>query len=141
MFSLPLALTGASAVPVALKAVGELHRTTVLQSNTLARQGESVPEKRGEGEKLARQRAAGVSGGVKPDKPSWLGKVPSRSVTGDLRKSYEVGGLGDATSSKGNITDILDKVPTQTAGTDEYKRISRPPPSRAPGFGNQSFTP
>lgn len=141
MFSIPAVLAGASAFPVAVKAVGELHRITVLQSNTLARQGESVPEKRGEGEKIAKQRAAGISGGTKNADPAWLRKVPSNSVTGDLRDEYMVGGLGNATSSKGNIIDILDKVPRKTHGTEEYKRIARPQPKRAPGFGNQSFTP
>lgn len=141
MFALPAAVAGASAIPIAVKAVGEIHRITVLQSNTLARQGESVPAKRGEGDKIARQRAAGVRGGVKPDGPAWLGKVPSNSVTGDLRKDYEIGGLGDATSSKGNMADILDKVPRKTHGNGQYKKINRPTPSRAPGFGNQSFTP
>lgn len=141
MFGLVGIVAGASAAPVAIKAVGELHRTLVLQSNVLARQGESVPAKRGEGEKLARQRAAGVKGGVVSPEPKYMGKVPSQPVSGDLRRDYEVGGLGNATSSQGILSDILDKVPRQQHGTGEYKRINRPQPLRAPGFGNQSFTP
>lgn len=141
MFGLAAIASGACAAPVLFKAAGEVHRTLVLKSNVLARQGESVPTEAGAGQKLARQRAAGVSGGVKSKEPGYMGKVPSNKVTGDLRKDYEVGGLGKATSSQGNITDILAKVPKQQHGTDEYKRINRPVPSRAPGFGNQSFSP
>lgn len=141
MFGLTAVVTGASALPVAIKAVGEAHRALVLQSNTLARQGVSVPANRGEGDKLARQRASGVSGGITADDPQYIGKVPKRDVAGDLRKDYEVGGLGNATSSRGNLVDILDKVPRKTHGNGQYKRINRPVPTRAAGFGNQSFTP
>lgn len=121
--------------------MGELHRITVLQSNTLARQGLSVPDKKGEDSRLSRQRAGGISGGLPKKEPSWVGKVPSKPVKGDLRKDYEIGGLGNATSSKGNLVDILDKVPRKTAGTADYKNINRPQPKRLPGFGNQSFSP
>lgn len=141
MFGLAAVASGACAAPVFLKAAGEAHRALVLQSNVLARQGESVPENAGNGAKLARQRAAGISGGVKSKEPGYMGKVPERKVSGDLRKDYEAGGLGNATSSQGNLTDILAKVPKQTLGDSEYKRINRPVPSRAPGFGNQAFTP
>lgn len=141
MFGLVGIVAGASAAPVAIKAVGEIHRTLVLQSNVLARQGESVPANRGEGEKVARQRASGVKGGLPKMEPGYMSKVPVKPVTGDLRKDLEVGGLGNATSSRGILSDILDKVPRQSHGTGEYKRINRPSPGRAPGFGNQSFTP
>lgn len=140
MFPVPAVIAGASAIPIAMKAAGELHRITVLRSNTLARQGLSVPEEEGLGEKLARQRAGGISGGIESD-PSWARKVPAKPLAGDLRKEYEVGGLGNATSSQGILSDILAKVPKQVNGTDEYKRIARPNPKRAAGFGNQSFTP
>lgn len=141
MFGLAAVASGACAAPVLLKAAGEAHRALVLRSNILARQGVSVPEDAGNGAKLARQRAAGVSGGVKSKEPAYMGKVPSRKVSGDLRKDYEAGGLGNATSSQGNLTDILSKVPRKTHGDTEYKRINRPVPTKAPGFGNQAFTP
>lgn len=141
MLGLAAVASGACAAPVLLKAAGEAHRALVLRSNVLARQGESVPEDAGNAAKLARQRAAGVSGGVKSKDPAYMGKVPSRKVTGDLRKDYEAGGLGNATSSQGNLTDILSKVPRNIHGDTEYKRINRPVPTRAPGFGNQAFTP
>lgn len=141
MFAIAGVATSAVVMPIAVKAVGELHRVTVLRSNTLARQGESLPERRGEEKRLARQRAAGLKGGNEVKPPSYMGKVPSKATKGDLRREYEIGGLGEATSSKGNIIDILSRVPRRTVGTDDYKRIARPTPSRAPGFGNQSFTP
>lgn len=141
MFGLAAIASGACAAPVLFKAAGEAHRALVLRSNVLARQGESIPAEAGNGGKIARQRAAGISGGVKSKTPGYMGKVPNNKMTGDLRKDYEVGGLGNATSSQGNIADILAKVPRQKNGTDEYKRINRPVPRRAPGFGNQSFSP
>lgn len=142
MFAVPASLAGAAVIPVAVKAVGELHRLTVLQSNVLSRQGNGVPKEKGEGEKLARQRASGVKGGIPSSEPQYMGSVPNRKVTGDLRKDYQVGGLGNATSSRGNITDILEKVPQQIlGGTADYKRAARPVPARRPGFGNQSYTP
>lgn len=141
MFGLVGIVAGASVAPVAIKAVGEIHRGLVLQSNVLARQGVSVPAERGEGEKVARQRASGVKGGIEKTEPDYMGKVPARPVCGDLRRDLEVGGLGNATSSRGILTDILDKVPRQSHGTGDYKTINRPSPGRAPGFGNQSFTP
>lgn len=144
-----LALTGAAAgvsvLPVAIKAVGELHRLTVLKSNNnnvLARQGNGSPTS--DDTKLARQRAGGVRGGLSDAKPSpkFLDKVPKRGAPGDGRRNYEVGGLGNATSSRGQINDVLDKVPRRTAGASaDYKRANRPIPSRLPGFGNQSFGP
>ncbi|CAN8068075.1 unnamed protein product [Agarophyton chilense] len=140
MLAIPLATT-ISSLPIAIKAIGELHKATVLQSNALARQGLSTPDKRGEDERLSRQRAGGISGGFKEQAPSWERKVPSRAVAGDIRKDYEVGGLGNATSSRGNLVDILDKVPRKTHGNGDYKKINRPQPRRLPGFGNQSFGP
>lgn len=141
MFGLAAVATGACAAPVFFKAAGEVHRALVLRSNVLARQGESVPAEAGAGRRLAQQRASGVSGSERRSEPGYMGKVPRKSMAGDLRKDYEVGGLGNATSSQGNITDILAKVPTQQLGTDQYKKINRSVPSRAPGFGNQSFPP
>lgn len=131
------AIAGASALPVAIKAVGELHRA-VFQSE-LARQGQGIPVKRGEGERLQRQKVGGISGGVAPTKPGYFGKVPSRPLAGDLRKEYEVGGLGDATSSRSNLEDILDKVPRKMHGTESYKRIVRPTPTKKPGYDNQAY--
>eukprot|EP00174_Griffithsia_okiensis_P000473 GO255931.1.p1 GENE.GO255931.1~~GO255931.1.p1 ORF type:complete len:127 (+),score=1.85 GO255931.1:122-502(+) len=119
MFSIAVtSAAGLTALPVAAKAVGELHRQVFLQSNTLARQGMNVPDKKGEGEKLARQRSAGINGGLSGAKkdPAYLRDVPSRPMAGDKRRDYEVGSLGNATSSRGNITDILDKVPRRTLG-------------------------
>lgn len=141
MFGLAAVATGACAAPVFFKAAGEVHRALVLQSNVLARQGESVPSQSGAGERLARQRASGVSGPERKKEPGYMGKVPENNLAGDLRKDYEVGGLGNATSSQGNIMDILAKVPRRKMGTDQYKKINRPVPSRAPGYGNQSYTP
>lgn len=131
---------GVVALPVAAKAVGELHRAVFL-SNTLARQGESINPDAGEGDKLARQKVGGISGGkrAESDEPAYMGKTPKNSGA-DLRKSYQTR-KGAATSSKGILSDILAKVPSQTNGTDSYKRIARPQPTRAGGFGNQSFTP
>jgi hypothetical protein len=131
---------GVSVFPVAAKAVSELHRTVFNLSDALARQGESVPAEKGAGERLARQRAAGVDGTIDGGEPAYMGKVPSRATAGDKRKSYEVK-KGSALSSRGILDDILAKVPSQANGTDSYKRIARPQPSRQPGFGNQSFTP
>lgn len=144
MLALAGAVTGVSVLPIAIKAVGELHRHTVLQSNTLARQGNGLPEFAGEDEKLARQRAGGINGGLVPGKapPAYLGKVPKRGAPGDGRRDYEVGGLGNATSSRGRIVDILNKVPRRTAGaSSDYKNANRPVPSRLPGYGNQSYAP
>lgn len=147
MFALSAsAAAGISALPVAVKAVGELHRhaTTVLQANTLARQGNNVPANKGEGERLARQRGAGIKGGLSPNKkdPAFLRDVPSRPTAGDTRRDYEVSGLGNATSSRGNIVDILDKVPRRTVGgSSDYKKANRPTPARKPGFDNQTYTP
>jgi hypothetical protein len=129
---------GVAVVPVAAKALGELHRA-VFMSNTLARQGESIRDA-GADERLARQRAGGIGGGEvsETDEPAYMGKLPRRAVAGDLRPSYVVK-KGSATSSKGILSDILAKVPRQVHGTDSYKRIARPQPSRQAGFGNQSF--
>jgi hypothetical protein len=128
---------GVSAFPVAAKAIGELHRA-VFESNTLARQGLSVPKETGAGERLARQRAGGINGGTEGDEPGYMEKVPQKSQAGDTRKKYIVT-RGSATSSKGILDDILAKVPRQSNGTDDYKRINRPAPSRAAGYGNQSY--
>lgn len=146
-----LALTGAAAgvsvIPVAIKAVGELHRLTVLKSNSnnvLARQGAGSPTSVADDTKLARQRAGGIRGGLSQAKPSpkFLDKVPKRGAPGDNRRDYEVGGLGNATSSRGQIDDVLDKVPRRTVGANgDYKRANRPIPSRLPGYGNQSYGP
>lgn len=139
--ALPL-LAGAAPVLPLLKAASELHHT-FLTSDVLSRQGESVPSLPGLGDKLSRQRASGVRGNTSDDDgPSWLKKVPKKNVTGDLRKVYDVGARGNATSSQGNMEDILLKVPNKGSyGTEQYKRIARPEPRRSPGFGNQSFTP
>lgn len=140
MIAIPL-IAGASAIPVAIKAIGEIHRITVLQSNVLARQGLSTPDELGKEERESRKRGAGFGGDIKSKTPSYMKKVPKKAVAGDLRKKYEVGGLGNALSSRGNLTDILAKVPRKISGTEQYKRINRPPPKRLPGYGNQSFTP
>lgn len=144
MIALAGALTGVCALPVAIKAVGELHRQHVLQSNVLSRQGNGSPEFAGAEEKLARQRTGGILGGLAPNKgePGYLRKVPARPMTGDKRRDYEVGSLGNATSSRGILLDVLDKVPRRTVGgSGDYKRANRPGPSRKAGWGNQSFTP
>lgn len=132
---------GVAVVPVAAKALGELHRA-VFPSDTLARQGESLGKDSGANERLARQRASGVGGGEvsETEEPSYMGKLPKKAMAGDLRRSYQQR-KGSATSSKGILADILSKVPRQSNGTDSYKRIARPPPSRQGGFGNQSYTP
>lgn len=140
MLSIPLVASGIGATPVLIKAAGELHRT-YLESNVLARQGQGTPADKGEDAKLARQRASGIKGGIQSKEPQYMGKVPGKKMTGDLRKDYEIGGLGNATSSRGILEDILSKVPRQTLGTDEYKKIARPQPKKAGGYGNQSFTP
>eukprot|EP00186_Timspurckia_oligopyrenoides_P003911 CAMPEP_0182448278 /NCGR_PEP_ID=MMETSP1172-20130603/25661_1 /TAXON_ID=708627 /ORGANISM="Timspurckia oligopyrenoides, Strain CCMP3278" /LENGTH=161 /DNA_ID=CAMNT_0024645081 /DNA_START=138 /DNA_END=623 /DNA_ORIENTATION=- len=146
----------AGAAGVAIKAFGEwqLYNSGACESaraapgsvflmsngnNVLARQGEGVPDFSGAGSKLARQRAGGIKGGVEVKGPAFLDKVPSRAMSGDIRGKYMAGGLGNATSSQGNLTDILAKVPKKINGTDEYKKIARPPPSKQAGFGNQSF--
>lgn len=143
MFALA-AGAGAAAVvpllPVALKAVGEVHR--VLMSDALARQGLGPVGPAGALERSARQRAAGVPRpGIASSEPNYLDRVPKRPVAGDKRREYEVGGLGNATSSRGLLDDVLAKVPRKLNGTAEYKRINRPNPSRAPGFDNQGATP
>lgn len=141
MASFASAAVGVAIVPVAAKALGELHRVA-FPSNTLARQGESLSKDAGANERLARQRASGVGGGEvsESDEPSYMGKLPKRAVTGDIRRSYETR-KGAATSSKGILEDILGKVPRKSNGTDSYQRIARPPPSQQGGFGNQSYTP
>mmetsp|Transcript_12827 Transcript_12827/g.34531 ORF Transcript_12827/g.34531 Transcript_12827/m.34531 type:complete len:163 (+) Transcript_12827:147-635(+) len=109
-------------------------------NNVLARQGRGVPDMPGAGDKLARQRAAGIKGGVETrEQPSFLDKVPNKGIRGNLKENYTVGKLGNATSSQGNLPDILAKVPKKPNGTPEYQRIARPPPSRQAGFGNSSF--
>lgn len=135
---------GATALPVAAKAFGELHRT-VLQSNgnnTLARQGESFDPAEGARERNSRQRAGGITGGTcsETEEPSYMDATPKKASAGDIRRSYETK-KGSATSSKGILSDILAKVPRRTVGTESYKRASRPAPSRQGGYGNQSFTP
>ena len=144
MFGFPLigtaAATGVPLLPVALKALGEGHR--VLMSDALARQGLGPVGPSGGAERNARQRAAGVPNpGVSSDVPDYFDRVPNRPVAGDKRRDYEVGGLGDATSSKGILEDILDKVPRKTYGLGDYKRINRPYPKRPEGFDNQGATP
>lgn len=147
MISIPLTAAGISAMPIAIKAIGELHRHTVLQSNgnnTLARQGNGTPSLPGVEDTLQRQRAAGIKGGFNPSKqpPAYMGKVPSRKLAGDDLEDYLVGGLGNATSSRGKMIDILGKVPAGTVGgSTDYKKSNRPTPRRVPGFGNQSFSP
>lgn len=139
---LGVALTAAGAgcaLPVAIKAVGEIHRGLFLESNVLARQGLGAPENPGEGDKLARQRTGGIKGGLPQDEPGYVKKTPTRAQAGDLRQKYRVKSLGNATSSRGNLDDVLNKVPQRTYGTDAYKRIYRPVPTRAPGFDNQAF--
>lgn len=139
MFALTAVATTSLATPVLLKAASELHHSMVLQSNILARQGAGLPELEGEGERLAKQRAGGIKGGIASDEPGYMRKVPSKSVAGDTRGNFKTGGLGNATSSRGNITDILSKVPRRVYGTEDYKRINRPTPRRLPGYGNQSY--
>lgn len=141
MFALTAIATTSLATPVLLKAAGELHHTLVLQSNILARQGAGIPELRGEGEKLAGQRAGGIKGGIPSSEPGYMRKVPSKKVAGDLRGDYMLGRLGNATSSRGNITDVLSKVPRRVHGTEDYKKINRPTPRRLAGYGNQSYAP
>ena len=143
MISLPIMAAGASVAPVAIKAVGEMHRHIVLQSNTLARQGNGTPTLQGLEDTLERQRAAGIRGGLTNDKdpPAYMDKVPNRPITGDSRKEYVVG-KGNATSSRGRMADILSKVPKRTVGgSADYKKSNKSTPKRAGGFGNQSFTP
>mmetsp|Transcript_6935 Transcript_6935/g.14354 ORF Transcript_6935/g.14354 Transcript_6935/m.14354 type:complete len:158 (-) Transcript_6935:874-1347(-) len=150
------ALVGASSaavagvVTVAVKAVGEWEATvnpmspvTLLRSNALARQGESVPSLEGEGSKLARQRAGGIQGGISRklgESPTYLDKVPAKAVGGDNRGSY-ITVKGNFTNSQGTIEDILSKVPNRgTYGaTEDYRRAARPEPKRAAGYDNQSF--
>lgn len=144
MHALAGTLAGASVLPIAIKAVGEIHHHVLQSSNVLARQGNGSPDFSGEDERLARQRTAGVRGGFAPGKaePGYMGKVPDRKLSGDDRKDYKVGGLGNATSSRGVIDDLLDKVPRRTHGaTADYKKANRPVPSRKAGWGNQSYTP
>lgn len=151
MVSLSLAAaSGIPLIPVAAKAVGEVHRQLVLQSNgnnTLARQGNGTPSLPGIADTVERQRAGGISsvppGSTKGGaaKAGYLGKVPSKPLAGDDREHYKTG-LGNATSSRGRIVDILSKVPKRTVGgSADYKKANRATPSRAGGFGNQSFTP
>jgi hypothetical protein len=131
---------GASALPVAAKAIGELHRA-VFMSNALARQGQSLVGSEGEIERSARQRAAGIGGAVpESDEPSYMDNVPKKAVAGDTRGKY-VQTRGSATSSRGILSDILAKVPRRANGTDEYKEIARPRPSRQAGYDNQAFAP
>ena len=142
MFALPFvgAAAGVHLLPVAMKAFGEGHR--VLMSDALARQGLGPVGPSGDAERNARQRAAGVPNpGVPSDVPDYFGRVPSRPLAGDKRRDYEIGGLGNATSSRGILEDILAKVPRKTHGLGDYKRSNRPPPSRPDGFGNQSASP
>lgn len=142
MFGIAAGVSAAAApfLPVALKAVGEAHR--VLMSDALARQGLGPVGPSGAAERSARQRAAGIPNpGIESNEPGYLGRVPKRPMAGDLRRDYEVGGLGNATSSRGLLEDILAKVPRKLHGTEEYKRINRPAPKRAPGFDNQGATP
>lgn len=138
MFALaaPAATSALVALPVAVKAAGELHRH-VLASDALARQGVGPVPLPGAAKRAERNRAAGIPGGLADQEPAYLGRVPNRPVTGDLRKDYEVGRLGDATSSKGVLSDILAKVPRKTHGSGDYKKINRPDPRRLPGFDNQ----
>lgn len=148
-----LALTGvvapgvtaaaAVALPIAVKAVGELHQHVLMsnKNNILARQGYGIPDI-GEDAKLSRQRSGGISGGLTPQKkePGFLKKVPSRGQSGDKRKDFLTSGRGNATSSRGTLQDQLSKVPRRTHGASaDYKRANRPTPSRLPGFDNQSY--
>jgi hypothetical protein len=137
MFAVATAAFGVSALPVAAKAIGELHRA-VFQSNVLARQGMSVPQEAGAGERLARQRAGGIKGGTDGDDPQYMSKVPRKALAGDTRKQHLVT-RGSATSSKGILDDILAKVPRKANGTGDYQRAIRPVPTRAAGYGNQSY--
>lgn len=148
-----LALTGvvapgvtaaaAVALPVALKAVGELHQHVLMsnKNNVLARQGYGLPDG-GEDMRLSRQRSGGISGGLNSGKkePGFLKKVPSRASSGDTRKKFLINNRGNATSTRGTLEDQLSKVPRRTHGASaDYKRANRPTPSRLPGFDNQSY--
>lgn len=137
----------ASSVGVGVSGGGVRTRSAVcaprMESDQLARQGLGGPLAPAAERKNQLQRAAGIGGAqFQPaSEPSYFAAVPRKDVTGDLRKEYEVTGLGNATSSRGFLDDVLMKVPRQVHGSSEYKRINRPPPARAPGFGNQSATP
>eukprot|EP00179_Madagascaria_erythrocladioides_P009916 CAMPEP_0198326676 /NCGR_PEP_ID=MMETSP1450-20131203/14133_1 /TAXON_ID=753684 ORGANISM="Madagascaria erythrocladiodes, Strain CCMP3234" /NCGR_SAMPLE_ID=MMETSP1450 /ASSEMBLY_ACC=CAM_ASM_001115 /LENGTH=163 /DNA_ID=CAMNT_0044030653 /DNA_START=85 /DNA_END=576 /DNA_ORIENTATION=+ len=142
-----------TAAAISAKALSELHRAAnpapplVLAANAnnnLARQGLAGPALPGANRRAESDRVGGIRGGVSKkdgEAPAYLEKVPKKEMTGDLRKDYAPGGLGDATSSKGNLSDILAKVPNRGAygGNDDYRRANRAPPSRQGGFGNQSF--
>lgn len=113
-----------------------------MQSNNLARQGLGPPLPAEAERKDQRQRAAGIpKPGIPAEEPGYMTRVPSRAVAGDLREEYMCGGLGNATSSRGFLDDVLQKVPRQAHGTSEYKRINMPAPQRLPGFDNQGATP
>lgn len=141
MFAAAAATTaaGISVLPIAAKAAGELHRT-VFESNLFARQGRSLPDEAGVEKRLARQRVGGISGGAISEEPDYMAKTPKRASRGDSRSKFLAKKGESPYSSKSVLDDILAKVPNQTAGTESYKRISRPRPTRSDIF-NQAFLP
>eukprot|EP00187_Rhodella_violacea_P003001 CAMPEP_0174912208 /NCGR_PEP_ID=MMETSP0167-20121228/79662_1 /TAXON_ID=38298 /ORGANISM="Rhodella maculata, Strain CCMP736" /LENGTH=141 /DNA_ID=CAMNT_0016156853 /DNA_START=17 /DNA_END=442 /DNA_ORIENTATION=+ len=124
----------AGAATVAAKAWSEASRGPApllsLQSNVLARQGEGVSKMPGSAERLANQRAGGIAGGKPTDAgPAFLDLVPRKSLRGVTRDLYVEKNTGTLVSSKGNIADILAKVPNNGPyGTGDYKRANTKAP-------------